>query len=104
MLGVVGLQRLLAGAQTPPHTPAPVHTNGQAVPLTQSPAALQLCGILPLHCFWPVVQRVPHTPALQRIGQTVSTQWYVLSQFRAVSLTQVLSPGLHSPEQAPTLH
>jgi hypothetical protein len=72
--------------------------------LTQSPAALQVCGILALHCFWPVVHRVAHAPALQMTGQTVSTQWYVASQFRAVSLTQVLSPGLHSPEQVPPLH
>ena len=42
VMPVVGLQRFVPGGQTPVHCPAPVHTFGQACPLTHAPVVSQV--------------------------------------------------------------
>ncbi len=37
----------------------------QADPLVQVPFVLQLCGVLPLHCCWPVAHTPVQAPATQ---------------------------------------
>jgi hypothetical protein len=51
------MQRVVPGRQTPVHWPAPVHTFGQAAPLTQFPVASHVWGVVPLmHCMAPGLQ------------------------------------------------
>jgi hypothetical protein len=54
---VLPLQPTAPGEHEPVQSP-PEQTNGQAAPSTQTPAGLQVSGVVPLHCF--VIGTQPH--------------------------------------------
>jgi hypothetical protein len=52
------------GLQLPEHEP-PLHTFLQTVPSCHAPAALQVSGVRPLHCFVPAAHSPVQAPAAQ---------------------------------------
>lgn len=99
------MQRVAPGWQTPVHWPAPVHTFGQAAPLTQLPVASHVWGVVPLmHCMDPGAQ----TPTQRGVVVEQTKEhagpsfwlWPVLSQSSGCSPWQRRLPGLQS-EQTP---
>lgn len=85
------------------HAPAE-HANVHAEPLTQLPAASQVCGVLPLHWVVPGTQTPLHTPSPEHTLQVVDVTHAPLAEqvWESRALHRLL-PGVHSPEHAPEL-
>lgn len=90
------------------HTPD-VHPWAQAVPFTQLPAALHVCGTVPLHCFDVGTQEPVHVAApalltLHTYGQAPALSHLpVTSQDCGTLPLHCWVPGTQLPEQVPEL-